>query len=82
MWLDGIGMVLMQALLGAGASRRVAAIAIGLQWGLFLPVAVLVGPVAGGGLTAIWIAQAVQRALQAAIFGWMWHGGDWRTIRI
>lgn len=80
--LDAIGMVLMQALLGAGAARFVASRATGLQWGLFLPAAWLVGPVLGGGLASIWAVQAAQRAIQAAIFAWAWRSGWWKTIKL
>lgn len=80
--IDGIGMVLLQALLGAGAARQVAVVSIGLQWGLFLPAAAIVGPVLGGGLLAIWIAQAIQRALQAAVFAWIWQRGSWAKIKL
>jgi len=82
MALDGVGMVLMQALIGAGAVRFVASWATGLQWILFLPAAYVVGPVLGGGLTAIWIAQAVHRALQAGLFAWAWRAGWWQTIKV
>ncbi len=35
-----------------------------MQWGLFLPVAYLLGPVYAVGLTSIWIAQIVYRIIQ------------------
>lgn len=82
MWLDGIGSVLMHALLGAGAARFVAVVAVGLQWGLILPLSWVVGPWAGGGLFAIWGMQALGRLVQAVVFARAWAGGRWRTIRI
>ena len=80
--LDAVGMVLMQALLGAGASRYVAAWATALQWLVFLPGAWLVGPVLGGGLTAIWAAQLLQRSIQALVFARAWQAGWWKTIKV
>ncbi len=80
--LDGVGMVLMQALIGAGAARFVAVRAIGLQWALFLPAAWIIGPVLGGGLTAIWAAQAAQRGLQATVFALAWRSGAWKAIKL
>ncbi|MCB9684157.1 MAG: MATE family efflux transporter [Alphaproteobacteria bacterium] len=80
--LDAVGMVLMNALLGAGAARLVAGVAIGLQWGFFLPVAWLVGPRLGGTLTTIWAVQAIQRGLQAIAFGVAWWRRRWAAIRI
>lgn len=80
MWWDTLGMVLMNSLLGAGDNRRVMALAVSLQWGLFLPVAFLVGPVLGLGLTAVWIAQVGYRSLQTAAFVVMWQRGKWAEI--
>ena len=80
--LDAVGMVLMQALLGAGAARFVAAWSVGLQWGLFLPAAWLVGDVMGAGLMGIWIVQAGQRAIQAWIFARAWRAGWWKSIKL
>jgi putative MATE family efflux protein len=74
---DTLGTVLMHALLGAGDNRRVMMVAIGLQWGAFLPLAYLVGPVWGLGLTAVWIAQVVYRAVQTTVFIVMWRGRRW-----
>ena len=54
--LDAIAIVLQQALGGAGATRATMVVSIVTQWGLFLPLAWLLGPVLGGGLMAVWIA--------------------------
>ena len=80
--LDAVGLVLMNALLGAGDTTRVAVVAVGLQWGLFLPVAALLGPVLGFGLLAIWIAQIGYRGLQAGVFAAMWQQGRWARIEV
>jgi putative MATE family efflux protein len=62
---DAVGLVLQNALLGAGDSRRVMVVGVALQWLLFLPIAYLVGPIWGLGLLGVWVAQAAHRALQA-----------------
>jgi MATE family multidrug resistance protein len=80
--LDGVGLVLMNALFGAGASRQVAAVSITLQWGLFLPLAWFLGPHLGLGLMAIWAAQIGYRLLQAGVFAWIWQRGRWATIEV
>ncbi|MBW2455093.1 MAG: MATE family efflux transporter [Deltaproteobacteria bacterium] len=80
--LDGVGLVLQNAMLGAGDSRRVMVVAIVLQWVLFLPVAYGVGPVMGGGLLAIWLAQSAYRAIQAGCYAAMWHRGRWAQIQV
>jgi multidrug resistance protein, MATE family len=82
MWWDTLGLVLMNSLLGAGDNRRVMAISVLLQWGLFLPVAYLVGPVLGLGLVGVWGAQAGYRALQTTAFAMMWHRGSWANIKL
>ena len=79
---DAVGLVLMNTLLGAGASRTTAVVSIGCQWLLFLPAAYVVGPVLGYGLVGIWIAQAIYRAVQAGIFAVLWQRGRWAAIQV
>lgn len=80
--IDAAGIILMQSLLGAGASKLVMKISISLQWGFFLPAAYLVGPVLGYGLTSIWLFQMVQRLLLALTMAYHWRGRQWSTIKI
>lgn len=76
-WMDGIGMVLLNAHFGAGDAKTVMIVSIVTQWFVLLPVAYLVGPVLGGGIVAIWLAQAGYRALQAGVFSYRWARGGW-----
>ncbi len=80
--LDGVGLILMHALLGAGASAAVMTVAISLQWGLFLPLAWWLGPGLGFGLTVVWLAFIGYRALQSALFTVLWERRAWVRIRI
>ena len=80
--IDGVGLVLQNALLGAGASRHVMVVSTSLQWGLFLPVAYLVGPILGHGLLAIWMAQMGYRGLQSLAYMMIWRGRSWAKIRV
>ena len=80
--LDAVGIVLINALLGAGASRQVMAISIALQWLLFLPLAWLVGLQLGYGLMGIWLCFAGYRLIQALIFASLWEAAKWQTIRV
>ena len=80
--IDAAGMVLLNALLGAGDTGRVMRISIIAQWGIFLPLAALVGPVLGGGLLAVWALQAVYRSGQALWFARVWNQGRWQAIRL
>ena len=82
MAIEGVGMVLMSALQGAGATRSTMAVSISTQWLIFLPLAYAIGPVAGYGLTAIWMMQGAYRALSALIYTLLWRRGHWAAIRV
>ena len=79
---DGIGMVLMNAMLGAGANRTVMVVSVTLQWGLFLPIAFVLGPVLGFGILPIWIAQLTYRCITAGAFSILWRRKAWTTIEL
>lgn len=79
--LDGVGLVLMNCLLGAGAARASAVVSIGSQWGVGLPLAYATGVWWGLGLTAVWAVQVGQRAVQAVLFAIVWRRGDWTKAR-
>jgi putative MATE family efflux protein len=79
---EGIGLVLMHSLLGAGDAKKVMLVSIATQWIVFLPLAYIAGPVLGFDLFAIWVLQALYRLLQSAIFFTLWHRGGWTGIEI
>ncbi len=79
---DSVGLVLMNALLGAGASRQTLIVSVTTQWGLFLPAAYLLVTFGGFGLLEIWIANAAYRLIQAALYTVMWRRGRWRTLKV
>ena len=80
--IDGVGIILMQALLGVGASRSVMLVAVSLQWLLFLPAVYVLGPLLQFGLIAIWLAMLAWRGLQTGLFVWLWQRGGWRHARV
>lgn len=80
--IDAVGIILMQSLVGAGDTRSVLVVSVGLQWLLELPLVLLVGPVLGGGLVGIWLVQLGYRVLGAGVFTGLWRRGGWQTIRI
>ncbi len=80
--LDAIALVLMNALHGAGDSKTVMKISVGLQWGVFLPFAFLAGPMLGGGLLAIWCVQIGYRFLQTLVVMATWRRGRWLDIEV
>ena len=80
--LDGLGFILMQSLLGVGASGRVMLVTIGLQWGLFLPLAYLLGAVLGTALLSIWALMIAYRGVQTLVLVAIWRSGRWAAIRV
>lgn len=82
MSVDTLGTVLMNALLGAGDNLRVMVVALVLQWLVFLPVAYLVGPVLGLGMTGVWVAHISYRVLQAGVFTAIWRSGVWTAKEV
>ena len=82
LFIDSVGMVLMNALTGVGDTKRVMVIGVVFQWAIFLPLVYLLGPVLGFGLVAIFGLQAGYRALQAVTFGFMWQRGRWQSIEL
>ena len=75
--IDGVGLILMNALFGVGAARLVMGVSVGLQWLVFLPVAYLLGPVWGFGLSAIWLAMTAYRGIQSLILASVWQRRQW-----
>jgi len=80
LFIDSVGMVLMNALMGAGDTKRVMFIGIGFQWLIFLPIVYVIGPIMGLGLVAVFTTQAAYRGLQALTFASMWKRGRWQSI--
>ncbi len=80
--LEALGMVMMHALIGAGATSQSMKVSLGLQWLLFLPAVWVLGPVLGYGLVMIWLVQAVYRSMQALIFTHMWRNRGWCDISV
>ena len=79
---DAVGLVLLNALYGAGHSRPVMVIGTTMQWAVGLPLAYLAGPVLGMGLLWMWASTMLYRGGQACIFAWMWRRRSWAEIEI
>lgn len=77
-----IGIVLFNTINGAGDTTSTMKISFALQWVVFLPIAWLLGPYLGMGLTAIWVGQILYRL----VFTWamihMWQAKKWSTIEV
>ena len=79
---DTAGMVLMNALIGAGDTRRSMWISVIAQWAFFLPAAYVAGPLLGFGLLGVWIVNGVYRAGQAAVCVLQWKKRHWAGIEV
>jgi len=82
LFVDAVGMVLMNALMGAGDIKRVMFIATAFQWLFFLPLVYLVGPVWGLGLVVVFAMQVIYRSFQSLTFALMWKRGRWQSIQL
>ncbi len=82
MIFEALGLVLLNALLGAGAARAVMSVSVGAQWLIGLPLAWLLGPYLGLGLLWVWVANAGYRILQSAVFAILWKQGKWAKIKL
>ena len=70
-------LVLIQALLGAGAGKKVLVINFLMQWCLLLPLAYLIGPTLGYGLLGIWCIQSLQRICSSLVYASLWRKRNW-----
>lgn len=77
-----VGMILTQALFGAGNSFFVMIVELVLHFTCLVPLAWLLGITFGFGLVGIWGAAVVYVFLLTAIMSWKFWRGDWKKIRI
>jgi putative MATE family efflux protein len=82
MTVETLGSVLLNALLGVGASRLALMVSVGMQWVLFLPAAYVLGPVLGFGMCAVWTGQVVYRSIQALVFALIWRSRIWIDVEV
>ncbi|HTU58111.1 MAG TPA: MATE family efflux transporter, partial [Polyangiales bacterium] len=74
------GMILTQALFGAGNPRFVMFVEVSLHFGVLLPVAYVAGILMNGGLLGIWSSAAVYVLLLTAIMTWKFRSNTWKSI--
>jgi multidrug resistance protein, MATE family len=80
--LIACGMILTQALFGAGNTLFVMAVELVLHFLCLVPLAWLLGITLGFELMGIWSAAAVYAALLTAVMAWKFSRKDWQNIRI
>jgi Na+-driven multidrug efflux pump len=77
-----IGMILTQALFGAGNSRFVMVVELVLHFTCLVPLAWLLGVHLHLGLIGLWSAALVYVVLLAALMTWKFKGGSWKSIKL
>jgi MATE family multidrug resistance protein len=80
--LEAATLVINSALLGAGDSRTVLRVGVVMQWVVFLPYAVIAGPVLGGGLLVVWLGQVGQRLVTGYLLARRWEAEAWTKIKV
>jgi Na+-driven multidrug efflux pump len=80
--LIAVGMILTQALFGAGNTRFVMIVELVLHFLCLVPLAWLLGITFGFGLIGIWTAAIVYVALLTLVMTLKFRKGDWKDIRV
>jgi MATE family multidrug resistance protein len=80
--LIAVGMILTQALFGAGNTRFVMVVELILHFCVFVPLAWVFGITLKMGLIGIWWAGVVYAVLLAAVMTYKFRSGDWKKIRL
>jgi MATE family multidrug resistance protein len=81
-FFDAFGIVSDGALRGAGDTLVPFLMRVGLAWGLFLPLAWLLGIRLEGGLTAAWLGGALYVTVLAGNLVVRFRSGAWRSIQV
>jgi multidrug resistance protein, MATE family len=80
--LIAVGMILTQALFGAGNTRFVMIVELILHFGCLVPLAWLLGITFHVGLVGIWSAALVYVLLLTSVMVWKFKSGDWKAIKL
>lgn len=80
--LIAVGMILTQALFGAGNSRFVMIVELILHFTCLVPLAWLLGITFELGLVGIWWAAVVYVVALSSVMTWKFWKGDWKEIRL
>lgn len=79
---DAFGIVSEGSLRGAGDTRWPFLVHTALAWGVYLPLAYLLGVTWGGGLTGAWLGATIYVVMLSGVLVWRFRSGAWETIEI
>lgn len=77
-----IGMIVVEALFGAGNSRYVMIVQACLHFGILVPLSYLLGVTLRLGLPGIWMAALVYALALALVMSRKFKSGDWKAIQL
>ncbi|OWK42992.1 MATE family efflux transporter [Fimbriiglobus ruber] len=78
---DGVNIILAYALRGAGDTRFVTLVAIGLSWPMMV-IPTWVASRNGWGIEAAWASATIYISTTAVVFLVRFRGGKWRTMKV
>jgi MATE family multidrug resistance protein len=79
---DAIAIITQGALRGAGDTRLPFLIETAFGWGVFVPLAWLLGIALDLGLAGAWVGGAISLALSSVALVWRFRAGAWERVRI
>jgi Na+-driven multidrug efflux pump len=77
-----VGMILTQALFGAGETRYVMMVEMGLHFGCLVPMAWVFGMTLGLGLPGIWCSVALYAIGLAVLMSAKFARGGWKKLKV
>jgi Na+-driven multidrug efflux pump len=80
--LISAGLILVQALYGAGNSKFVMKVELVLHFGCLIPLSYFLGLFLELGMLGTWAAAAVYAVLLSSVMAWKFYEGKWKEIRL
>ena len=77
-----VGMIVVEALFGAGNTRFVMIVQLCLHFGVLVPLAWVFGIALDLGLTGMWAAGVIYGMALAGVMSFKFRRGDWKAIRL
>jgi putative MATE family efflux protein len=77
-----VGMILTQALFGAGDTKYVMAVEVALHFGCLVPFAWIFGVILNGGLVGVWSSAGLYALLLATLMSIRFARGSWKHLKV